>query len=208
MTLFLTIAITHFIALLTPGVDFFLILKTLMQNRIHAAKSVCIGIACGNGIILLSIYLSLFLLGKIDMRILLYIKYVGALYLAYLAFQCFYASRFKSISDDYLSQSVTHSVETTHWKSLLLGLGSSLLNPKNIMFYSTLVILIYPQYNFVQNLSVSVWMVAVVLFWNLGIVKLLSLESYIIWLQRYIKYLYCLSGVCFLIFSIVLFVSN
>ena len=56
MELFLTIAITHFLALLAPGPDFFLILKTLMQGRKSAAKSVCIGIALGNAIILVVIY--------------------------------------------------------------------------------------------------------------------------------------------------------
>lgn len=207
MELFLTIAITHFVALLTPGVDFFLILKTIMQNKINAAKFVCVGIACGNATILLSIYISLFLLGKIDTDILHYMKYIGAIYLAYLAFQCFYATRLKNISKDYLDQSETYLIRGKYWKNLLIGLSSSLLNPKNIMFYSTLVILIYPKYNLIQNLFVSVWMVAVVLFWNLGIVKLLSLKSYIIWLQRYIKYLYYLSGFCFSAFAIILILS-
>ena len=207
MTLFLTIAITHFVALLTPGVDFFLILKTLMQKGVNAAKLVCIGIACGNATILFSIYLSLFVLGKIDMNVLLYIQYIGAIYLVYLAFQCFYALWFKVPSDDYLDQSVILAVKTTHWKSLFHGLSSSLLNPKNIMFYSALVVLIYPKYDAIQNFSVSLWMVAVVLFWNLGIVKLLSLESYRLWLQRNIRYLYCLSGFCFFIFAFILVLS-
>ena len=207
MTLFLTIAITHFVALLTPGVDFFLILKTLMQKGVNAAKLVCIGIACGNATILFSIFLSLFVLGKIDMNVLLYIQYVGAIYLVYLACQCFYALWFKVHSKDYLDQSVTLAVKTTPWKSLLHGLSSSLLNPKNIMFYSALVVLIYPKYDAIQNFSVSLWMVAVVLFWNLGIVKLLSLESYRLWLQRNIRYLYCLSGFCFFIFASILVLS-
>lgn len=158
MELFLTIAITHFIALLTPGADFFLILKTIMQNKINAARLVCVGIACGNATILFSIYLSLFVLGKIDMKVLFYIQYVGAIYLAYLAFQCFYALRFKITPDNYLNQSVSFPTKTTTLKSLLDGLSSSLLNPKNIMFYSTLVVLIYPKYNVMQNLSVSLWM--------------------------------------------------
>jgi len=64
MELFLTIAFVHFMALLTPGTDFFLILKTLIQSDQKSTNFVCIGIALGNFLILVGIYLSLFFAGK------------------------------------------------------------------------------------------------------------------------------------------------
>lgn len=208
MELFLTIAITHFLALLAPGPDFFLILKTLMQGRKSAAKSVCIGIALGNTIILVVIYSCLFLMGKVDATIFLYLKWIGALYLSYLAYQCFSAARLSMPKISNLDQVDIIQHKTSLWKNFIQGLCSSILNPKNLMFYSTLILLIYSEYNVFQNVLVSVWMVALVLLWNLSIVQLLSLKFYLQWLNQHIRHLYFLAGICFLMFSILLFVTQ
>ena len=66
MELFVIIAFTHFIALLSPGPDFFLILTTLLRHGRSAARFVCVGIALGNACILMVIYACLFFLGKIE----------------------------------------------------------------------------------------------------------------------------------------------
>ena len=60
MELFIAIAITHFLALLSPGPDFFLILSTLLRQGQRSAKMICLGVATGNAFIILMIYLSLF----------------------------------------------------------------------------------------------------------------------------------------------------
>ena len=204
MELFLTVAITHFIALLTPGVDFFLILKTVIQGQKKSAQWVCLGIASGNAFILLVIYLSLSVFGKFNTNLLDYIKYLGSVYLLYMAFQCFGALRrhhaFEQ-ADNHFNDAMS---QNSQLKNYSLGLFSSLLNPKNILFYSTLIILIYSRYGFIQNLMVCIWMVVVVLLWNLGIVKLLSRNTYTYWLQKNIRYLYGLSGICFSVFAIIL----
>ncbi len=204
MELFFTIALTHFIALLTPGVDFFLILKTMMQTGKQAAKYVCVGIACGNAVILFALYLSLFLLGKLNTEILVYLRYFGACYLIYLALQCFKAVKIRyEIQPKIDPKRVQMTIQSCS-QNFILGLSSSLLNPKNIMFYSTLVILIYSKYTFIQNLLVCTWMVAVVLLWNLGIVKLLDQKNYANCLQRNVRYLYGISGMCFTVFALFL----
>ena len=151
MELFLTIAFTHFIALLTPGVDFFLILKTVVQEHRNAARFVCIGIAIGNAVILIMIYLSMYILGKVNIGILVLIKYLGACYLLYLAFQCFQALRQQHAFSENVHYSKDSLDQKTTFRSLYLGLFSSLLNPKNILFYSTLVILVYSQFSVVEN---------------------------------------------------------
>jgi len=208
MELFFTIVLTHFIALLTPGVDFFLILKTLMQHNKYSAQAVSLGVALGNAVILCSIYLSLFLVGRVNTVLLDYLKYFGAFYLAYLAFQCFYAARVAHFEPSHIAQPIETSNKINWLKNLSLGLSSSLLNPKNIMFYVTLVVLIYPKYNFIQNTLVCIWMITVVLLWNLGLIQLLSFKIYMVWLKKYLQYLYNFAGICFLIFSIMLFVIH
>ena len=166
MELFLTVVITHFIALLTPGVDFFLILKTVIQAQKKSAQWVCLGIASGNAVIILAIYFSIYLLGKFNTSLLTYIKYLGSIYLT---FQCFEALRrhhaFEQ-ADNHFDNAMN---QNSKLKNYNLGLFSSLLNPKNILFYSTLIILIYSRFGFIQNLMLCIWMVSVVLLWNLGL---------------------------------------
>lgn len=65
MSVFLLIAITHFIALLSPGPDFFLIVTSLLGEGRRAALRVCWGIALGNAIILLFIAYTLHQLGEL-----------------------------------------------------------------------------------------------------------------------------------------------
>lgn len=204
MELFLSIAITHFIALLTPGADFFLILKTLIQSHKKAARFTCAGIALGNAIILISIYLSLFIIGQVNTALFILMKWLGVVYFAYLAFQCFRLAQSAQRVNQLAEQRVDQLQKYVELKAFLSGLLSSLLNPKNLMFYSVLVILIYPQYDFVQNALVSFWMVGLVLIWNLAIVQLISSSIYLSWLNRHLQHLYYLAGFSFLLFMLVL----
>lgn len=207
MELFLTIVVTHFIALLTPGADFLLILKTLMQSKIKAARLTCMGIALGNAIILLVIYCSLFLLGKVSTELLVVMKWLDVVYFAYLAVQCFRAARsVHGLSNTELELD-TEPPKQAQFRHFLLGLASSLLNPKNLMFYSVLLILIYPQYNVVQNILVCGWMVGMVLIWNLAMVKLMSATMYLSWLSQQMHYLYYLAGGSFIFFMLALMLS-
>ncbi|WP_252719482.1 LysE family translocator [Acinetobacter soli] len=81
MELFIAIALTHFIALLSPGPDFFLILTTLLRHNRNAAILVCCGVALGNAVIIALVFIGLQLLINIDKSILVAIKWIGILYL-------------------------------------------------------------------------------------------------------------------------------
>ncbi len=75
---------------------------------------------------------------------LLIFKWLGTLYLAYLSFLCFNAARSTVLNFSTDVNNLSDQAEDKHnkIKSLVLGLQSSLLNPKNIMFYSSLMLLI------------------------------------------------------------------
>ena len=47
---FLVIAGAHFLALLSPGPDFFLIVRSAVINGARVASGVCVGIALANGV--------------------------------------------------------------------------------------------------------------------------------------------------------------
>ena len=206
MELFVIIAFTHFIALLSPGPDFFLILTTLLRHGRPAARLVCVGIGLGNACILMVIYACLFFLGKIDENILLYVRYIGAVYLIYLAALCFYYAKTEVITTHGKTDAVPTLLSTVNYLSQ--GLRSSVLNPKNILFYSSLVLLVYVDFGVVQHILMVLWMVTVVLVWNILLVKLLSCKVWIDWLRVKSRWLYYISGSCFILFSLMLFMMN
>ncbi|EPN2823126.1 LysE family translocator, partial [Acinetobacter baumannii] len=88
--------------------------------------------------------------------------------------------------------------------SLVLGLQSSLLNPKNIMFYSSLMLLIQNKFSLFQKLLMSVWMVGVVLIWNILLVKLLAHERILVKIKRSATGLYYCSALAFILFAVLL----
>ena len=202
MEFFVIIAFTHFIALLSLGPDFFLILTTLLRHGRSAARLVCVGIALGNACILMVIYACLFFLENI----LLYVRYIGAVYLIYLAALCFYYAKTEVITMHGKTDAVPTLSSTVSYLSQ--GLRSSVLNPKNILFYSSLVLLVYVDFGVVQHILMVLWMVSVVLVWNILLVKLLSYKVWIDWLRVKSRWLYYISGGCFIFFSLMLFMMN
>jgi threonine/homoserine/homoserine lactone efflux protein len=63
-------------------------------------------------------------------------------------------------------------------KQILLGLGSALLNPKNALFYLALMTaLLGPDVTLLQQATCGVWMVMVVLAWDLALVSLMGLSA-------------------------------
>ncbi len=63
-------------------------------------------------------------------------------------------------------------------KQILLGLGSALLNPKNALFYLALMTaLLGPDVTLLQQATCGVWMVMVVLVWDLALISLMGLPA-------------------------------
>ncbi|MFP1918016.1 LysE family translocator [Lonsdalea quercina] len=126
---FPALALAHFMALLSPGPDFFLITAYAMRFRLRGSVGLCVGIASGN-----------------------------ALYILLAA----------------------------------LGLGSALLNPKNMLFYlSLMTTLLGPQATWLQQAMSGTWMVLMVQVWDVSIAMLIArpslqrrLAGSIHWLER------------------------
>lgn len=206
MEVFLIIAFTHFVALLSPGPDFFLILTSLLQKGRHYTYGVVLGVTLGNALILAACLFGFMLLGDLSSTILTLFKWLGAAYLVYLSFLCFNAARSSVLSfstgENNLSDQA--KVKQNKIKSLMLGVQSSLLNPKNIMFYSSLMLLIQYKFSLIQKLLVSTWMVGVVLAWNILLVGLLAQGQVLDKIKRSATGLYYCSGIAFVIFAVLL----
>jgi len=206
MDFFLVIAFTHFLALLSPGPDFFLILTSLLQKGRHYTYGVVLGITLGNALILVVCLFGFMLLGDLSSGLLTLFKWLGAAYLAYLSFLCFNAARASDLSfsteeNNLIDQA---NIKQNKIKSLMLGVQSSLLNPKNIMFYSSLMLLIQYKFSLIQKLLMSTWMVGVVLVWNILLVGLLAQGRVLEKIKRSATGLYYCSSIAFIIFAVLL----
>jgi len=202
MDVFLVIAFTHFLALLSPGPDFFLILTSLLQKGRHYTYGVILGITLGNALILAACLFGFMLLGDLSSGLLTLFKWLGAAYLAYLSFLCFNAARSSDLSfsteeNNLIDQA---NIKQNKIKSLMLGVQSSLLNPKNIMFYSSLMLLIQYKFSLIQKLLISTWMVGVVLVWNILLVGLLAQGRVLDKIKRSATGLYYCSSIVFYYF--------
>lgn len=155
---FPALALAHFVALLSPGPDFFLLAAFALRHRLRGSIGIGIGIALGNGG-----YILLAIMGGAAIQqmppLFILLQLAGALYLLWIGSQLVRSSARTTTltaTDTQLLPSLSHQ--------LLLGLGSSLLNPKNMLFYISLMASILgPSVTLTQQAVSGVWMFSVVL---------------------------------------------
>lgn len=168
---FLALALAHFVALLSPGPDFFLLMGFAARHRLRGSAGLCVGIALGNGL-----YILLVIVGASALRqyTLLFnaIELLGGLYLLWIGWHLLH-SRARTLTLD------NAEPERPGWRrQLLLGLGSAVLNPKNALFYLALMTaLLGPNVTLLQQSVSGIWMVTVVLVWDLAVVSFIALPA-------------------------------
>ena len=166
---FLALALAHFVALLSPGPDFFLLVGYAARYRLRGSAGLCLGIAAGN-----ALYIVLVIIGWSALRtfswLFTLIELSGALYLLWIG------SRLARSRPQTLALNETHQRCPSLRKQILLGLGSALLNPKKALLYLALMTaLLGPDVTLLQQSTCGVWMVMVVLVWDLALVSLMGL---------------------------------
>lgn len=168
---FPALALSHFVALLSPGPDFFLLVGYAIRYRLRGSIGLCLGIAAGNGL-----YIVLAIIGWGILRhaplLFTVIELLGAAYLLWIG-SLLLRSRPTTLD----LRSAAASCPSLA-KQLVLGLGSSLLNPKNALFYLALMTsLLGPNVTLVQQTTSGIWMTSVVLLWDVLLVSLIALPS-------------------------------
>ena len=128
-SIFITVAIAHFLALLSPGPDFVLVVKSAINNGPKKSIGVAGGIASAN-----ALYITLCLIGvgsllATSVMIMIALKIAGGLFLIYLAVMALLAK--KEDYQDIAAAEVTTGKETTFTKEFFTGFMSGILNPKN-----------------------------------------------------------------------------
>ncbi|EGT0619656.1 UNVERIFIED_ORG: threonine/homoserine/homoserine lactone efflux protein [Citrobacter freundii] len=182
---FPALALAHFVALLSPGPDFFLLVGYAVRYRMRGSAGLCVGIAIGNGLYILLAIIGWGILRQLPLLFTV-IELLGALYLLWIG-SLLIRSRPQT-----LTGADAQSTCPGFGKQLLLGLGSSLLNPKNALFYLALMTaLLGPSVTLLQQTMSGIWMTSVVLFWDLLIVMFIGLPQIqrrltrgIVWIER------------------------
>lgn len=172
---FFTVAIAHFLALLSPGPDFVLVVKSAIKNNGKNAAGVALGIASANA---LYIVLCLIGVGSIlaaSIFIMVGLKIVGGLFLIYLAIQALRARKTSYKNIDITDPTNSDVIKTTFLKEFVTGFMSGILNPKNLLFYLSLfTVVLTPEIGFAFQLGLGIWMTIKVFLWDLSIIFLLS----------------------------------
>ncbi|END4893453.1 LysE family translocator [Citrobacter freundii] len=182
---FPALALAHFVALLSPGPDFFLLVGYAVRYRMRGSTGLCVGIAIGNGLYILLAIIGWGILRQLPLLFTI-IELLGVLYLLWIG-SLLIRSRPQT-----LTGADARSTCPGFGKQLLLGLGSSLLNPKNALFYLALMTaLLGPSVTLLQQTMSGIWMTSVVLCWDLLIVMFIGLPQIqrrltrgILWIER------------------------
>lgn len=176
-SIFATVAVAHFLALLSPGPDFLLVVKSAVKNSACTAMGVAVGIAVAN-----AVYIALCLMGvgallSGSATLMVLLKIAGGLFLTYCGAMALKAKKadYAFLTQNAAAQDGVNSAPSTFFKEFALGLASGLLNPKNLLFYLSLFTLVL--HNGVETpfkVALGVWMTLVVLAWDAMIILLLT----------------------------------
>ena len=184
MQQFLIIAAAHFLALLSPGPDFFLIARTSVAAGWRVASGACLGVALANGAFIVAAFsgVSMF---RPDSPIFIAFQIVGCLYLLYLgAIFIRYSGRPTQLAaQNGVVQEATSSASSAWLRAAGMGFLSGILNPKNALFYVSLAAMLTGPYaGSTWKLFYGLWMFSVVLLWDLVVAAMMGNEAM---LQRF-----------------------
>lgn len=172
---FLFIASAHFLALLSPGPDFFLIMQAALRLPLRYGVAICAGIATANALYLLIPLLGLEAIR--DMEWLIFtLRYLGAIYLIFVGVMLLKNRRQDMALNVSSSSNFLHSHHLG--RQFMFGCMSGLLNPKNMIFYLSLfTVMVSPQTDITIRGLYALWMVMVVFFWDCALVLFISRPS-------------------------------
>ena len=197
---FLLIASAHFLALLSPGPDFFLLMQASLRLPMRYGFAICSGIALANGFYLLFAVIGIEVVRETTWLVSL-LKYLGAAYLVFLGIMLL---RTPVQSFDNRDSDSFLQVQNLK-RQFFIGFMSAILNPKNAIFYLSLfTVMVSDQTGFFPRCLYALWMMSAVFIWDCGVVIALGRDRVKRWLGRSINYIEKISGAALALFGIFL----
>jgi threonine/homoserine/homoserine lactone efflux protein len=188
---FAVVAGAHFLALLSPGPDFFLVVRSAVRNGLRVASGVCVGIAVANGAYILLALAGFAALGQ-HSTLFTVLRWAGCAYLAWLGWQLLRQARHAHVAEaiDVVPR------KTGWWREFATGFLSGILNPKNALFYAGLFSLVVtPATRFGVQLLYGVWMFCAVLLWDLALAAVIGRSAQQARFLRHARLLERLTGI-------------
>jgi threonine/homoserine/homoserine lactone efflux protein len=197
---FLLIASAHFLALLSPGPDFFLIMQAALRLPFRYAVGVCAGITLANALYLLVAIFSLEVVRETTW-LMTGLKYLGAFYLVFVGIMLLRTPR-RSLDQ----QEPANFLQVRHFgKQFFIGFMSGILNPKNVIFYLALfTVMVSDNTGFATRCAYALWMTMVVFVWDSGVVVVFGRTRVGKWLGRSVFVVEKVSGVMLALFGLLL----
>lgn len=202
LALFLLVASTHFAALLSPGPDFFLLLRAGLVKGLRHADGCVVGIALANLLSMLVVLLALSLLPESGGPVWQLLQLAGGGYFVWIGSRALLAQRDLALPDG-------AAQGQGRWRSgFVEGLLASSLNPKLPIFYAGLFGVLRAAAMPAWGMAFSMgWMTLVVLIWDMALVRLLGHPRWREWLQLRVRVLDRLCGALLLALGLWLVVS-
>jgi threonine/homoserine/homoserine lactone efflux protein len=195
ITIISTVVIAHLLALLSPGPDFMLVVKSAVKNSREKAIGVALGISIANGI-----YITLCIVGvgsllAKSLIIMTILKLFGGLFLLYIAVM---AMKTKKSDYRFLNEEIIVSNtqnRNSFVKEFLVGFGSGILNPKNIIFYLSIFSLVLTnKVGLGFKIGLGIWMTFIVFAWDGFIIYVLSKKEVKKMFSRFTFYIDKIAG--------------
>lgn len=187
------IAAAHFLALLSPGPDFFLIARTSLSAGWRTAGGVCLGIALANGVFIAAAFAGMAVL-QAGSTLFSVLQLAGCAWLIHLGVLFV---RHAGSSTLEVSAPGKHAVPAARplaawFRAAGMGFLSGILNPKNALFYASLAAMLSgPHASAGWKTIYGIWMFSVVLSWDVLVAILIGnrgvlqrFEQALPWLER------------------------
>lgn len=204
MQQFLMIAAAHFLALLSPGPDFFLIARTSLSAGWRVASGACLGIAMANGVFIAAAFAGTAALQP-DTTLFVVLQLAGCTYLVYIGVLFV---GYAGSSDLKVAASGGRGTPPTQplvaWRRAAgMGFLSGILNPKNALFYASLAAMLTgPHASAGWKTLYGTWMFSVVLLWDVVIAVLIGHQSVLRRFARTLPWLERISGLVLILLAL------
>lgn len=193
---FLMIAAAHFLALLSPGPDFFLVARTALASNWRIASGACLGIALANGVFIVAAFAGTAVLAPgsapfvaLQLAGCGYLLYLGALFIRHAGANPLQQTPGRQ------GAAQTASAARLWGRAAAMGFVSGILNPKNALFYASLAAMLTGPYASAGwKAFYGAWMFAMVLLWDLLVATLIGNQAVLRRFARALPWLERISG--------------